>query len=83
MFWPFLRAMEYAKNSNRGLVIGVSGNVRRPVDDELACTGNSTHAPTGRKIEHSTCGGGYPFIDQDGSCGIICLDVCEDGVTIR
>lgn len=45
--------------------------------------GNSTHAPAGRKIEQATGGSGYPFIDKDGSGGIICLDVCEDGVTIR
>ncbi len=74
--------MEYAKNPNCRLGNGVGGDIRRAIDDEFACPGNSTHAPTGRKIEHSTCGG-YPFIEQDGSCGIICLDVCEDGVTIR
>ncbi len=75
--------MEYAKNSNRRLGNGVSGNIWRAIDDEFACPGNSTHAPAGRKIEQATGGSGYSFIDQDGSGGIICLDVCEDGVTIR
>jgi hypothetical protein len=75
--------MKYAKYSNRRLGNGVGGNIGRTIDDEFACPGNSTHAPTGRKIEQATGGSGYPFIDQDGSGGIICLDVCEDGVTIR
>ena len=46
-------------------------------------SGNSTHAPPGRKIEQATGGSYYPFIDQDGCCRIICLDVCEDGVAVR
>jgi len=75
--------MEYAKNSNCRLGNSVGGDVRRATDDEFARPGNSTHAPTGRKIEQATGASGYPFINQDGSCGIICLDVCEDGVTIR
>jgi len=45
--------------------------------------GDSTHAPAGRKIEQATGGSGYPFIDQHGSGAIICLNVCEDGITIR
>ncbi len=75
--------MEYAKNSNCRLGNGVGGDIRRAIYDEFACPGNSTQAPTGRKVEQATGGSGYPFIDQDGSGGIICLDVCEDGVTIR
>lgn len=75
--------MEYAKNSNCRLGNGVGGDIRRAIDDEFAGPGNSTHAPTSRKIEQATGASGYPFIDQDGSGGIICLDVCEDGVTIR
>lgn len=75
--------MEYAKNSNCRLGYSVGGDIQRAIDDEFACPGNSTHAPTGRKIEQATGGSGYPFIDQDGNCAIISLDVCEDGVTIR
>ena len=83
MFWPFLRAMEYAKTSNCRLGNGIGSDVRRAIDDEFACPGNSTQAPTGRKIEQAAGGGYYPFIDQDGCCGVIGLDVSEDGVTIR
>jgi hypothetical protein len=32
---------------------------------------------TGRKIEQAAGGRHYPFIDQDGYCEIIGLDVCE------
>jgi hypothetical protein len=83
MFWPFLRAMEYAKTSNCRLGNGIGSDVRRAIDDEFACPGNSTQALTGRKIEQAAGGGYYPFIDQDGCCGVIGLDVSEDGVTIR
>ena len=75
--------MEYAKTSNCRLSNCVGGDIRRAIDDEFACPGNSTHAPAGRKIEQATGGSGYPFIDQHGSGAIICLDVCEDGITIR
>jgi hypothetical protein len=75
--------VEYANNSNCRLGYDVGGDIRRTADDEFACAGNSTNAPTGGKIKQTTGGCDYQFIDQDGSCGIICLDVCEDGVTIR
>jgi hypothetical protein len=55
--------MKHAKNSNGRL--GNGGDVRRTIDDEFACPGNSTHVVAERKIEQAT-GGGYPFIDQDG-----------------
>jgi hypothetical protein len=83
MFRPFLRAVEYANNSNCRLGNSVDSDVWRSIDDEFACPANSTHAPAGRKIEQAAGGGYDPFINQDGCCGIICLDVCEDGVTIR
>ncbi len=75
--------MEYAKNSNCRLGNDVGGDVRCAIYGEFARPGNPTQAPTGRKIEQATGASGYPFIDQDGGGWIICLDVCEDGVTIR
>ena len=75
--------MEYAKNSDCRFGDGVSGDVRRTVDDEFACPGNSTHAPAGRKVELAADGGYYPFMDQNSGCRIICLDECEDGVAVR
>ncbi len=62
--------MEYAKNSNCRLGNGVGSDVRRAIDDEFACPGNSTQAPTGRKIEQATGGGYYPFIDQTATAGL-------------
>ena len=62
--------MEYAKNSNCRLGNGVGGDIRRAIDDEFARPGNSTHAPTGSKIEQAMGASGYPFIDQDGSGGL-------------
>jgi hypothetical protein len=75
--------MEYAKNSNCRFGRGVGSDIRRAIDHEFACPGNSAHASTGRKIEQATSCRYYPFIDQDGYCRIIYLDVCEDGVAIR
>lgn len=75
--------MEYAKTSNCRLGNGVGCNVRRTIDNEFACTGNSTNAPTGRKIEQATGGRCYPFIDENSGYRIICLNVREDGVAIR
>ncbi len=75
--------MEYAKNSNCRLGSGVGGDVRCTIDDEFACTGDSTQAPTGRKVEQATGGGYYPLIDENSGRRIICLNIREDGVAIR
>ena len=75
--------MEYAKNSNFRLGNSVGGDVRRTIDNEFACAGNSTNAPTSRKIEQATGGRYYPFIDENSGYRIICLNVREDGVAIR
>lgn len=75
--------MQYAKNSHRRLGNRVGGDVRRTIDNEFACPGNSTRAPTDRKVEQATDGGYYPLINQSSGCRIICLDVCEDGVAVR
>lgn len=74
--------MQYAKSSHCRRGNGIGADVRRTIDDKLACPGNFTHAPARREIAQAT-GGGYPFIDQNVRCKIICLNVCEDGVAIR
>jgi hypothetical protein len=63
--------MKHSKNSNCRLSYGIGGYIGRTIDNEFACPGDSTHAPTGWKIEQTTGGGDYPFIDQNGGCRIV------------
>lgn len=51
ILWPFLRPMKHTKDPNFRLGNSVCRDVRRAIDNEFACPGNSAHAPTRREIE--------------------------------
>lgn len=64
--WPFLRAMEDAKNTNRCSSYRIRRDVRRAVDYQFARASNSANTTARGKIDQATNSGDDPFIDQDG-----------------
>ncbi len=64
--WPFLRAVEDAKNADRCFGNCIYRDLRRAVNDQFAGAGNSANTTARGEIYQSANGSDDPLVNQNG-----------------